>query len=162
MVGSVHAEHAQYRALIRNAADYEIFSQVPENIYHDTQGRRIIGYYGAIAEWFDLDLVEAVAKRHPECCIVMIGANTVNAKSRLGKLPNVIFTGEVPYDTLPHYLYSFDVCMLPFKVVPLTLATNPVKAYEYLSAGKPVVAVDLPEMAQFDGLDIWQLITCNF
>ena len=144
--------YVRRQVLIRNAADYEHFSRQPENIYRDSQGRRIIGYYGAIAEWFDLDLVEAVAKQHPECCVLLIGADTVNARGRLGKLHNVTFTGEVPYSKIPYYLYSFDVCLLPFKVVPLTLATNPVKAYEYLSAGKPVVVVDLPEMTQFDGL----------
>jgi O-antigen biosynthesis protein len=146
------AKHARYRALIRNATDYELFSQVPESPYRDPQGRRIIGYYGAIAEWLDLDLVAALAQQHPECSVVMIGADTVNAKYRFEKLPNVTFMGEVPYRELPHYLHSFDVCLLPFKVGPLTLATNPVKVYEYLSAGKAVVATDLPEMAQFDGL----------
>ncbi|MDI1276631.1 glycosyltransferase [Methylobacter sp.] len=146
------AELTQRRALVRNAGEYEYFSKIPDSVYCDPQGRRIIGYYGAIAEWFDLDLVEAVAKHHPECCVLLIGADTVNARSKLGKLPNVMFTGEVPYNKLPYYLYSFDVCLLPFKVIPLTLATNPVKAYEYLSAGKPVVTVDLPEMTQFDGL----------
>ena len=146
------APHAKRRALIRNAGEYEHFAKVPESIYQDPQGRRIIGYYGAIAEWFDLDLVEAVAKQHPDCSVLLIGADTVNARSRLAKLPNVTFTGEVPYSQLPHYLHGFDVCLLPFKVIPLTLATNPVKAYEYLGAGKPIVTVDLPEMAQFDGL----------
>jgi GT2 family glycosyltransferase/glycosyltransferase involved in cell wall biosynthesis len=146
------ADHVQRSALIRNACEYQHFSQVPETIYHDPDGRRIIGYYGAIAEWFDQDLVEAVANRHPECCVLLIGADTVDAISRIGKISNVVFTGEVPYSKLPYYLYSFEVCLLPFKVIPLTLATNPVKAYEYLSAGKPVVAVDLPEMAQFDGM----------
>jgi O-antigen biosynthesis protein len=146
------AEHARRRALIRNAGEYMHFSKAPEKVHCDPLGRRIIGYYGAIAEWFDLDLVEAVAKHHPECCVLLIGADTVNAKSRLGKLTNVTFVGEVPYTKLPYYLYSFDVCMLPFKIVPLTLATNPVKAYEYLSAGKPIVSVDLPEMSQFAGL----------
>ena len=149
---SAVAPHARRRALIRNAGDYDHFCRAPDSVYRDPQGRRIIGYYGAIAEWFDLDLIEAVAKQHPECCVLLIGADTVNAKARLAKLPNVTFTGEVSYSQLPHYLYGFDVCLLPFKVIPLTLATNPVKAYEYLSAGKPVVAVDLPEMTQFEGL----------
>ncbi|WP_167496452.1 glycosyltransferase [Desulfopila sp. IMCC35006] len=146
------AQYTQHRALIRNAGDYGHFSRPPESIYRDPTGRRIIGYYGAIAEWFDLKLVEAVAKHHSDCCILLIGADTANAKYRLGKLPNIKFIGEVPYNKLPYYLYSFDVCLLPFHIVPLTLATNPVKAYEYLSAGKPIVSVDLPEMVQFDGL----------
>lgn len=146
------AEHTSRRTLIRNAGEYAHFSKAPDSIYRDPLNRRIIGYYGAIAEWFDLDLVEAIAKHHPECCVLLIGADTVNAESRLGRLSNIVFTGEVAYNRLPYYLYSFNVCLLPFKVVPLTLATNPVKVYEYLSAGKPVVSVDLPEMAQFDGL----------
>ena len=146
------APHARRRALIRNAGDYDHFCRVPNSVHHDSQGRRIIGYYGAIAEWFDLNLIEAVAKQYESCCVLLVGADTVNARSRLAKLPNVTFTGEVSYSQLPHYLYGFDVCLLPFKVIPLTLATNPVKVYEYLSAGKPVVAVDLPEMAQFEGL----------
>ena len=48
--------------------------------------------------------------------------------------------GEKPYTELTYYLYSFDVCLIPFKVLDLTNATNPVKLYEYLCAGKPVVA----------------------
>ena len=146
------AEHTERRALIRNAGDFEHFSHPPATIYHDQQERRIIGYYGAIAEWFDQDLVEAVAMRFPECCVLLIGADTVNAQARLGQLPNVKFIGEIPYAALPHYLYGFDVCLLPFKVIPLTLATNPVKVYEYLSAGKSMIAVDLPEMKQFGEL----------
>ena len=147
------AKYTQNRAMIRNACDYEHFSKMPDEVYCDPQGRRIIGYYGAIAEWFDPALVEAVAKRHPDCCIMLIGADSASARARLARLPNVVFTGEIPYGKLPYYLYAFDVCLLPFKVVPLTLATNPVKVYEYLSAGKPVVTVSLPEMTtQFDGL----------
>jgi GT2 family glycosyltransferase/2-polyprenyl-3-methyl-5-hydroxy-6-metoxy-1,4-benzoquinol methylase len=143
---------AKHRALIRNAGEYEHFAKVPESIYIDPQGRRVIGYYGAIAEWFDIDLVEAVALQNPDCSVLLIGADTVNSKSKLAKLHNVTFTGEVPYSELPYYLHGFDVCLLPFKVIPLTLATNPVKAYEYLGAGKPIVTVALPEMVQFDGL----------
>ena len=146
------ATHVKHRVLIRNAGEYEHFAIAPDRIYRDPQGRRIIGYYGAIAEWFDLDLVESIARQHQDCSVLLIGADTVNAISRLGKLRNITFMGEVPYSKLPYYLHGFDVCLLPFKVVPLTLATNPVKIYEYLSAGKSVVTVDLPEMSQFEGL----------
>lgn len=138
--------------VIRNAGEFEHFAKRPTSIYRDQQGRKVIGYYGAIAEWFDQDLVEAIATRFSQCRILLVGADTANAKHRLGRLPNVEFVGEVPYAKLPYYLYGFDVCLLPFKVIPLTLATNPVKVYEYLSSGKSVVTVDLPEMKQFGDL----------
>ena len=70
----------------------------------------------------------------------------------LASLPNVQMTGEVPYDTLPYWVHGFDVGLLPFRVTDLTLATNPVKVYEYLAVGLPVVCMDLPEIAQFEGL----------
>jgi GT2 family glycosyltransferase len=140
------------RALIRNAGQYEHFSERPEAVFADPEKRPVIGYYGAIAPWFDVDLVEAVAQSHPDCLVLLVGADTCQATQRLSHCENVRFTGEVAYSDLPFYLHAFDACILPFKVLPLTLATNPVKAYEYLSAGKPVVTVDLPEMRQFGDL----------
>ena len=140
------------RALIRNGADYSHFSTPPATVRHAPGSRRVIGYYGAIAEWFDIELVAGVAKAYPDCEVLLIGADTVQASRRLRGLDNVIFTGEVPYAELPSYLHGFDVAMLPFRILPLTQATNPVKVYEYLSAGKPVVSVDLPEISQFVGL----------
>ncbi len=146
------ADRANNRHLIRNATDFSHFAAHPKSPYIDPENRKIIGYYGAIASWFDTDLIGAVATNFPDCCILLIGADTVNAKLILSKHQNIIFTGEVEYKYLPNYLHSFDVCLLPFKILPLTLATNPVKVYEYLSAGKPVVSVDLPEMINFNGL----------
>jgi len=146
------SQHTQSRVLIRNAGEFDHFAIRPADVYVDPQHRKIIGYYGAIAEWFDLILLENVAKAFPENCILMIGADTVGARAKLAHLSNVIFTGEMPYSELPKYLHAFDVCLLPFQVIPLTLATNPVKVYEYLSAGKPVVSVDLPEIKQFENL----------
>jgi GT2 family glycosyltransferase/glycosyltransferase involved in cell wall biosynthesis len=141
-----------HRVLIRNAGDFAHFRDAPAERYRDRDGRRIIGYYGAIAEWFDVGLVRAVARANPGCLVLLVGNDTAGAAAQLADEPNVAFTGEVPYARLPYYLHAFDVALLPFRIIPLTLATNPVKVYEYLSAGKPVVAVDLPEMHQFGDL----------
>jgi GT2 family glycosyltransferase/SAM-dependent methyltransferase len=145
-------KYTEKRTIVRNACEYEHFATVPSSVFRDSEYGRVIGYYGAIADWFDQDLVEAVAQRFADALILLVGADTANAGRRLGKYRNVRFIGEVDYGKLPFYLYGFDVCILPFKVIPLTLATNPVKAYEYLSAGKSVVSVDLPEMRQFGSL----------
>lgn len=146
------AENASNIALIRNATEYEHFSVKPKHFFSDAMSRKVIGYYGAIAEWFDVELVRRVALDHPDALVVLVGRDTVEAGKNLAELKNVKLVGEVPYSELPYWLHGFDVCLLPFQVIPLTLATNPVKVYEYLSAGKPVVSVDLPEMAQFEGL----------
>jgi glycosyltransferase involved in cell wall biosynthesis len=138
--------------MIRNGCEYSHFAEPPPVTFRDRGGRRVIGYYGAISEWFDVELVAKIAQAYPDQLVLLIGADTARAGERLAGYENVILTGEVPYDSLPFYLHGFDVCIVPFKVVPLTLATNPVKAYEYLSAGKPVVSVDLPEIQQFGGL----------
>lgn len=139
-------------AMIRNATEYEHFCKRPADIFADSKGRPVIGYYGAIAEWFDVDMIRQVAQDHPQHLVVLVGRDTASAEERLAGLSNIRFVGEVPYLELPYWVHGFDVCLLPFRVIPLTLATNPVKVYEYLSAGKPIVSVDLPEMAQFDGL----------
>ena len=146
------ANHTSSRITIRNAGDYEHFATRPAKVYRDRQKRRIIGYYGAIADWFDTDLVAATAAAFPECLILLVGADTTAAQEKLSAYSNISFTGEVPYTDLPFYLYAFDVCLLPFRICPITIATNPVKLYEYLSAGASVVAVDVPEMNQFTGL----------
>lgn len=146
------SKYTDQHMIIRNATEFEHFAEIPKEIYHDPLGRLIIGYYGAIAGWFDIDLIRDVAIHCADCCVLLVGADTVGAKKQLSNLNNVIFIGEVAYSQLPYYLHSFDVALLPFKVIPLTLATNPVKVYEYLSAAKPVVAVNLPEMVEFEGL----------
>ncbi len=139
-------------AIIRNAADFAHFSSPPASVYRDRLHRRVIGYYGAIAGWFDAELVASIAEAFAQHVVLLIGADTAGVQARLRGCPNVEFMGEVPYGALPYYAHGFDVCIVPFRVTPLTLATNPVKVYEYLSVGKPVVSVDLPEMQQFGAL----------
>src|SRR3546814_10971732 len=113
------------RALIRNAGEFEHFSKPPPGRYRDGAGRRIIGYYGAIADWFDVDLVRAVAREFPDCLVLLVGSDTAGVANRLADEPNVTMAGEVPYDRLPFYLHAFDLALLPFRIIPLTLATNP-------------------------------------
>lgn len=145
----IESEHV---SVIRNAGDYEFFSHMPPVVFADPAGRKVIGYYGAIDTWFDTALVRAIAERFPQHLVLLIGRDSAGAARSLSDLANVRWNNEVKYTDLPFWLYGFDVCLLPFQVLPLTLATNPVKIYEYLSAGKPVVAVDLPEMTQFGDL----------
>ncbi len=113
-----------------------------------------IGFYGAIAEWFDADLVADLAELRPRWRFELIGSTFTGDVLRLERLPNVTLLGEKPYADLPRLTAGWDAFIIPFKRIPLTEATNPVKAYEMLATGKPVVAVDLPELRPMarDGL----------
>ena len=131
---------------IKNAADRDHFSSVRLRAIDDAPVR--IGYYGAISHWFDSELVSECAKAHPEWEFELVGSTFQADLQDLGSLPNVLMRGEQPYDAISDYLSGWDVGIIPFKLLPLTLATNPVKVYEYLTAGRPVVATALPELTQ--------------
>ncbi|HNX48441.1 MAG TPA: glycosyltransferase [Methanomassiliicoccales archaeon] len=135
--------------LVRNGTDFEMFRTLFPNGKLDSLKGPIIGYHGAISEWFDPGVVQRCAEKHPEWNFVLIGSTLGCEVNGLKKLTNVQLLGEMPYKDLPGYLYYFNVCIIPFRVCELTLATNPVKFYEYISSGKPVVSVKLPEMEQY-------------
>lgn len=137
--------------VIPNGVDLEHFSpdeslETPPDIARIPQP--IVGYFGAIADWIDLDLMYYLAEQLPEFSFVYIGHSTVDLR-RFGKLANVYFLGEKSYFDLPKYVKHFQVGLIPFRKNRLTLSTNPVKLYEYLASGIPVVSVDLPEIRQF-------------
>jgi len=91
-------------------------------------------------------MIRVAAVGRPSWQFVLIGEISGADTSRLERLDNVHLLGELPYSVLPSYLHQFDVACIPFHLNPLTHATNPVKFFEYLSAGKPVVSVPLPEL----------------
>ncbi len=144
-------QRGQRCALIPNAADYEHFSSLPPASQSPLAGMPgpVIGYFGAIAEWFDVAAVVGAAQQHPAWSFVLIGDASASDQKSLRSLPNIHLLGEKTYAELPAYLTCFDVCTIPFRRIPLTEATNPVKLFEYLSAGKPVVAASLPELQPF-------------
>lgn len=136
--------------IIRNGAEINYFATDPQVSLLEKK-RPIVGYYGAIAEWFDVDLLVKSAENYPQWDFVIIGNVTCDV-SKAKKLKNINFLGEVPYDKLTGYLREFDVCLIPFKLIELTLCTNPVKVYEYLAAGKPVVCTAMPEVKIIDDI----------
>jgi glycosyltransferase involved in cell wall biosynthesis len=145
------APHNRETVLVRHGVDYDHFrkaldpeTKVPTEI-RDLP-RPIIGYFGLMAEdWFDVGLVEAVARHFSGGSVVLLGKSTMDL-SRLKALPNVHLTGRVPFSTLPGYCKGFDAAILPFPISEVTLNANPLKVREYLAAGLPVVSTRIPEV----------------
>ena len=137
--------------LVRHGVDFEHFRRALD-VSTETHAemanlpRPILGYFGLIAaDWIDLPLLVAVAKRFPQASLVMLGKVTMDV-SELSKLPNVHLLGRKPYADLPAYAKAFDVALIPFPISEATLNSNPLKAREYLAAGLPVISTRIPEV----------------
>jgi glycosyltransferase involved in cell wall biosynthesis len=107
--------------------------------------RPVIGFFGLIADWVDVDLMAHVARHFSEGSLVVLGKATTDV-SGLSGLPNVHLLGRKPYADLPAYCKGFDVALMPFRINELTLNANPLKVREYLAAGLPVVSTAIPEV----------------
>lgn len=145
--------------LITNGVDYKHFAEftgnIPESIEKIKKKNNVIlGYYGALASWFDYKLIEKLAKSDKNYQIVLIGLDYDKTldKSKILDLPNVHFLGKKEYNDLPQYLHAFDICMIPFVINEITLSTSPVKAFEYMAARKPIVTTDLPECRKYKSI----------
>jgi len=108
----------------------------------------IVGYHGALASWVDWELVKVTAAANPDLSFVFIGP-LFSGSEKLPSGPNLHFLGHRDYRLLPSYLRGFDVGIIPFRLSALTAACNPIKLWEYLAAGKPVVSTPLPEVQQY-------------
>lgn len=113
--------------------------------------RPVIGFFGLIADWVDLELVRSIALARPSWSIVLVGKAATDLGPIRG-LPNVHCVGQKPYGMLPRYCRGFDVGVIPFRVNELTLRASPLKLREYLAAGLPVVSTPLPEVERYDDL----------
>ena len=119
----------------------------------DLRGLRhpIVGYVGTVFGWLDQEMVARAAEARPDWSFVFVGPITTNV-DRLRSLPNVHLLGPRPYAELPSYLKGFDVATVPFIFHDVTMRASPIKFYEYLASGVPVVATRLPNLEAFDYL----------
>jgi GT2 family glycosyltransferase/glycosyltransferase involved in cell wall biosynthesis len=139
--------------LVRNAVDFAFFRQhcFTNDVLSGLVGP-VIGYYGALAQWLDYPLLAALADRRPEWNFILVGDIFVDDLAGLEHKPNVQLLGRKPYSQMPLYLEHFDACLIPFRLYNVTHAVDPVKFYEYISAGKPVISTPLTEMSIYKDL----------
>ena len=126
---------------IKNACSVENFPFLPE----PTKMSKI-GYFGAIAEWFDWELVKGAAELMPEVSFELIGDFSTIEKFVSDHPQNISFLGEKPFKILKDYARDWQVALIPFRITPLIQATNPVKLYEYSALGLPVISTPIPEV----------------
>ena len=116
-----------------------------------------LAYIGILSDFkTDFELIEYAVRKRPDWHYVFIGnerQGQINeAIARLKNRPNVHLLGWKPYAQLPSYLRGIDVALLPQLINDYTRAMFPLKYFEYLAAGRPVVATPLPALAEFTAL----------
>jgi len=117
--------------------------------------RPVLGVIGGINAKLDLTLLAKLAERRPVWSLALVGPLSYGLDdgqvTRLRALRNVHFLGPVPPERVPATIAACDVCLIPYRLNEQTRHVNPLKVYEYLAAGKPVVGTALPELGQFGG-----------
>ena len=142
-----------------NVANFEHFNSIlyknvltPEDLKNVK--KPIIGFHGAVSKYkLDFKLINYIAEKLPDCSIVLIGPlgegeKAVDLKREL-KYDNIFYLGPKNYNILPIYVKFFDICILPNVINEYTKNMFPLKFFEYLSLGKPVVAVSLSSLEEF-------------
>jgi glycosyltransferase involved in cell wall biosynthesis len=129
--------------LLPNGVDLGAFPAPPAVCPSAIKG--VIGYVGALGPWFDAEAVEAAARALPGWRFRLAGQVEDPEVAALAGIPNLETVGEIPFCDVPGFLAGLDVALVPFRDLPLTRAVDPVKLYEALAMGLPVVARRLPE-----------------
>lgn len=136
-----------------HGVDVELFARAFDPATEPPAGARglarpVIGYFGSLHEWIDLDLIEWLARARPQWTFLLIGYAAVDV-SALAALPNVRLVGAQPYETLPAWAKAFDVALIPYRQTQQVKNANPLKLREYLATGKPVVSARNAEIEKF-------------
>jgi glycosyltransferase involved in cell wall biosynthesis len=142
--------------LSRHGVDFEKFGAAlaPETaVPADLSGlpHPVIGFFGVIRKHIDVPLLVAMARRHPEWSLALIGSVQMDL-GELAAFPNVHLLGKRDYHSLPAYCKGFDVGIIPYLRTEFTRHVNPIKLRQYLSAGLPVVTTAIPEVLDFGHL----------
>ncbi|MGC8491059.1 MAG: glycosyltransferase [Syntrophobacteraceae bacterium] len=152
---SLKRPHSKDIAYVPHGVDLKGFERELKNPVNlpdiDSVKGPTAGFVGRIADWIDLELVCRCASRLKHWSFVFVGPSNVDL-SRYRSIGNMIFLGRKDHRLIPHYIKRFDVCLMPFVRNRLVASVNPLKLYEYLAVGKPVVSVPMPEIAEFAGV----------
>ncbi len=147
-----HVQLNKNTFLVPNGVDNDFFGEIPRYVKQESdalrryRGKPVVGYVGGIHDWVDVDLIVETARLLPDVAFVLIGPALKSIKPKLEGIPNLNYLGPKPYSELISYMAYFSIGIIPFKLNLLNESTNPIKLYEYLGAGLPVVSTGMQEV----------------
>ena len=142
--------------LLPNAADLSHSSKaldpaLPVHHLLDNIPKPIIGYFGSIERRINYDLMFDVVKANPDKSFVFAGpAIKEHIPDWFYNTPNLYLTGQIPYSEMPQMVKGFDIAIIPFKKDEVSATIFPLKLFEYLGAGKPIITTDFnPDLSDY-------------
>jgi glycosyltransferase involved in cell wall biosynthesis len=139
--------------LIENGVSSEFIAQ-PSNFPHKTKKLRPrLGYVGWITERTDLDLLNHIARKCTDCDIVIAGPDIgLLSASKVLDNSHVKYLGAIPQEDVPLLLQTFDICLIPHKITTYSQSMSPLKLYQYLASGRPIVSTSVAGTEKFTTL----------
>jgi glycosyltransferase involved in cell wall biosynthesis len=136
-----------------NVADVEHFGRanrsgpLPPDLAVISRPR--LGYHGVLSDFkIDFPLLRELAMRRRDWQLVLLGDEREGQAdadlAEMRRLPNVHLLGYRPYAELPDYLRGIDVGLLPIRANAYTESMFPMKLYEFLASGIPIVSAPAP------------------
>ena len=146
-------------AFSSNGVDYSFFESFDENFEFEPEfieilnrGKPIVCYYGALAKWFDYDLIKKIAATD-RYSVVLFGIKYDESYDQnINGEENIYFLGPRDYRVLKNYAKKCDVLTIPFVINDITRATSPVKVFEYMALHKPIVTTDMNECRKYESV----------
>ena len=143
-----------------NGVDYEFFKRFKKKVKFGTKFTKVINngkinmcYYGALASWFDYELIKKINDTDRYNIILFgIAYDKSFYKSGADKLKNVYFFGPIEYEKLKYYAVKMDILTIPFVINSITLATSPLKLFEYMALQKPIVTTAMDECKKYESV----------
>ncbi len=142
-----------------NGVDYEFFQHMGQDYVFEPEfqaildrGKPIVCYYGALAKWFDYELVKKIAETG-KYSVVLFGVKYDESfDENLSGEENIYFLGPRDYKVLKYYAAKADVLTIPFLINDITRSTSPVKIFEYMALHKPIVTTDMNECRKYESV----------
>lgn len=145
------SEYNKNTYLLPNGVNFDHFNRAANEKFEVPEDMKdikhpIMGFIGMLQECIDYDKIEAIAKMRPDWSVVLVGKTLPGVNlDYLKQYENIHFLGMKKYDDIPAYIQNFDVCLNVFRDGNLSRDVSPLKFYEYLATGKPVVSTPQPE-----------------
>ncbi len=133
--------------LLEHGVDYPLFSTPQPTPEHSPTGK-VMGFYGQLADWVDIELLEQIADLFPDWTLMLIGAIHTDTRDLLNR-ENVICMDAMAHEKLAAYCQHWQLALLPFKPCEQITHCNPLKLREYLATGTPVMSLRFPAAEQY-------------